>query len=83
MLTVKICVGTHCYLMAGRQLALWKNYIPQSLKDRVSVVNVSCLGCHEDTSNPPYAKVGDVVIEKATTEKIVEEIEKQLSVYEK
>lgn len=78
MLTVKICVGNHCYLAAGSQLALWKNQIPQHLKDKVTILNVSCLGCHETEAKPPYAKVGEVVIEKATIEKVLEEIERQL-----
>ncbi len=78
MLTVKICVGNHCYLKAGGQLALWKNQIPQHLKEKVTILNVSCLGCHETEANPPYAKVGEVVIEKATIEKVLEEVERQL-----
>ncbi len=78
MVTVRICVGTYCYLMGGSQLAQWKNYIPQNLHDKITVLSSSCLGCKEDNAKPPYAKVGEVIIEKATPEKIVEEIEKQI-----
>ncbi|MBQ9312707.1 MAG: hypothetical protein IJ213_06630 [Bacteroidales bacterium] len=80
MVTVKICVGTYCYLMGGGQLAQWRNYIPQHLHEKVTFVSASCLGCNEQNAKPPYAKVGDVIIEKATPEKILEEIEKQLSI---
>ncbi|MBQ6754846.1 MAG: hypothetical protein VZQ58_02960 [Bacteroidales bacterium] len=80
MVTVRICVGTYCYLTGGSQLAQWKNYIPQNLQDKVIVLSSSCLDCNEDNAKPPYVKVGKVLIEQATPEKIVEEIERQITV---
>ncbi len=79
MITVRICVGTYCYLQGGQQLAQWKNYIPTRLMDKVTFVGASCLDCKEDEAKPPYAKVGTVLIKQATPEKIIEEIERQLS----
>ena len=78
MVTVKVCVGTYCYLQGGKQLAQWRNYVPSHLQDKVTFLGSACLGCKEDTAKPPYVKVGNVVIERATAEKVVEEIEKQL-----
>ncbi|MGP1515656.1 MAG: NAD(P)H-dependent oxidoreductase subunit E [Bacteroidales bacterium] len=78
MVTVRVCVGTYCYLQGGQQLAQWKNYIPTSLMDKVTFVGSSCLGCKENNTKPPYVMIGEVVIEKATPEKVIEEIEKQL-----
>ncbi|MBR1625827.1 MAG: hypothetical protein IJ681_01645 [Bacteroidales bacterium] len=78
MVTVRVCVGTYCYLQGGQQLAQWKNYIPKTLMDKVTFVGSSCLGCKEDNAKPPYAKVGEVLIERATPEKIIAEIETQL-----
>lgn len=78
MITVRVCVGTYCYMQGGHQLAQWKNYIPNTLMNKVTFVGSSCLGCHDENAKPPYVKVGEVVIENATPEKVIEEIERQL-----
>lgn len=45
----------------------------------------ACLGCHENegSAKPPYAKVGDVMLEECTEDKLLDEIYKQLGMERK
>lgn len=80
MVTVRVCVGTYCYLQGGEQLAKWKYYVPEDLKDKVTFLGSSCLGCNADVAKPPYVKVGDTLLSEATPEKVISEIYKQLGI---
>lgn len=80
MLIVRVCVGTYCYLQGGEELAKWKFYLPEILKDKVTFLGSACLGCNNDNAKPPYAKVGEVLIENATPQKVVNEIYNQLGI---
>lgn len=75
-LSVKICVGTYCYVMGGSKLTNLKSQLPADLKDEVYVEASVCLGCDKMTSDPkpPYAEVNGKLIEKADIEKIISEL---------
>jgi chaperonin cofactor prefoldin len=54
--------------------------LPEEIKDKVSFIGSACLGCDEsdESPNPPYAKVGDVLIKQCNEEKLLNEIYSQL-----
>jgi NADH:ubiquinone oxidoreductase subunit E len=85
MITVRICVGTYCYIAGGEQLAKYKFYVPDEIKDKVKFLGSACLGCSRDeaSAKPPYAKVGDVLISECTEDKLLDEIYKQLGIERK
>jgi NADH:ubiquinone oxidoreductase subunit E len=82
MLNVRICVGTYCYITGGEELAKMKKNLPEDIKDKVEMIGSACLGCHdmEGVAKPPYAKVGDVLIQECTEEKLLDEIYCQLGI---
>jgi len=82
MLNIRICVGTYCYITGGSDLVKVKEHLPEEIKEKVTFIGSACLGCDEDkeTSRPPYAKVGDVMISACTEEKLLDEIYSQLGI---
>ncbi|HBN06957.1 MAG TPA: hypothetical protein DD434_14410 [Bacteroidales bacterium] len=80
MLNVRICVGTYCYITGSSDLIKLKDRLPEEIKDKVSFIGSACLGCDEseESPNPPYAKVGDVLIKQCNEEKLLNEIYSQL-----
>ncbi len=82
MLNIRICVGTYCYITGGSDLIKIKDNLPEAIKDKVVFVGSACLGCDEEkeTSKPPYAKVGDVLITECTEDKLLNEIYSQLGI---
>jgi hypothetical protein len=49
---------------------------------QVEIIGSACLGCHENegVAKPPYAKVGDVLLEECTEDKLLDEIYRQLGI---
>ena len=82
MLNIRICVGTYCYITGGSDLIKIKDNLPEAIKDKVVFVGSACLGCDDEkeTSKPPYAKVGDVLITECTEDKLLNEIYSQLGI---
>lgn len=70
---VRVCVGTHCYVMGNHNLKDIKDQLPDDLKERVFVEGSVCLGCEKMTKNPqhPYVEVDGTLIENASLEKII------------
>jgi len=71
---IRVCVGTHCYVMGNHELKDIKDQLPDDLKDKVYVEGSVCLGCEEMTREPkhPYVEVNGTLIENASLEKIIE-----------
>ncbi|MFO7940625.1 MAG: NAD(P)H-dependent oxidoreductase subunit E [Bacteroidales bacterium] len=77
---VRICVGTHCYVMGGKALMKLEEEMPESWKSKVDIRGAVSLGaCEERGEHPPYAEVNGKTIEKATLEKLKSAIEKELN----
>ncbi|MBR2386366.1 NAD(P)H-dependent oxidoreductase subunit E [bacterium] len=79
---VKVCLGTTCFVMGSSNLQTLTELIPQKYGDKVEVTGSSCLGVcstNWEFSKAPYVKVGEELIQEATIEKVVEEIERQLA----
>ena len=80
-ISVKVCLGTTCFVMGGANLQELVEIIPRKYGDKVDVTGSSCLGMCSiqwNYSKAPYVKVDDDVIEEATVEKVLELIDKKL-----
>ena len=79
---VKVCLGTTCFVMGSSNLQNLTEMIPQKFGDKVEVSGSPCLGVcstNWEFSKAPYVKVNDEIIQEATVEKVLEEIERQLA----
>ena len=75
-ITVKLCLGTTCFVMGGAKLQELADTLPAKYGDKVEVIGKPCLEfCSSGFSKAPYAKVNDQVIGEATAEKIISAIE--------
>lgn len=80
---VRVCLCTTCFVMGSTNLQSLKAIVAQKYGDNVTVTgNNDCLDAETTSweySNAPYVKVNDVIVQKATVEKVIEEIERQLN----
>lgn len=82
-ISVKVCTGTTCFVMGGANLQELHEIIPQKYGDKVEVAGSPCLGLcsiNWEYSKAPYVKVNDEVVNEATVEKVLAEIDKQLGI---
>ena len=80
-ISVKVCLGTTCFVMGSANLQELIDIVPQKYGDKVDVSGVPCLGlCSADWefSKAPYVKVDDEIISEATGEKVIDAIDKKL-----
>lgn len=83
---VKVCIGTNCFVNGSQEiLKKLMNYVAEkNLENEVDFVgidnhvDVSATFCMEKCEKAPNVKVGSISIEKATFEKVIEVLEKQL-----
>ncbi len=79
--SVKVCLGTTCFVMGGANLQELIDIIPRKYGDKVEVSGSQCLGMCSikwNYSKAPYVKVDDDIIEEATVEKVLEAVSKKL-----
>lgn len=82
---VKVCLGTTCFVMGSSNLQGLTELIPEKYGEEVTITGSPCLGMCSSSmeySKAPYVKVADVIVQDATVEKVVDEIERQLKKYE-
>lgn len=82
-ISVKVCTGTTCFVMGGANLQELHNIIPKKYGSKVEVAGSPCLGLcsiNWEYSKAPYVKVNDEVVNEATVEKVLVEIDKQLGI---
>lgn len=80
-ITVKVCLGTTCFVMGASNLQDLIEMVPAKYGEKVDVIGVPCLGlCSIDWeySRAPYVKVDDDVVYEATVEKVLGAIERKL-----
>ena len=80
-ISVKVCLGTTCFVMGGSNLQELNDIIPQRYGDKVEVSGSNCLNLcsiHWEYSKAPYVKIDDDVITEATVTKVLEAIDKKL-----
>ena len=78
---VRVCLGTTCFVMCSSNLQNLTELIPQKFGDKVEVVGSPCLGVcstNWEYSKAPYVKVNDTIVQEATVDKVIAEIERQL-----
>lgn len=75
--SVKVCVGTCCYLSGAYELfsALKEIANEEKFKDRIEL---SATFCFENCAQSPCAMVDDILIGKATVEKVIDEVLKKV-----
>ena len=79
--SVKVCLGTTCFVSGRNNMQQLVEIVPQRYGDEVEVVGSQCLGlCSIKWENlkAPYVKVNDEIIEEATVEKVLAAIDKAL-----
>ena len=79
---VKVCLGTTCFVMGSSNLQSLTDIAQKKYGDKVEVSGSPCLGVcstNWEFSKAPYVKVNAEIIQEATVEKVLEEIERQLA----
>ena len=82
-ISVKVCVGTTCFVMGGANLQELNDVIPKKYGDKVEVMGSNCLGLcsiNWENSKAPYVKVDDEIVSEATVERVLEAIDRKLAV---
>ncbi len=80
-ITVKVCLGTTCFVMGSSYLQELMKIIPERFGEKVEVVGSPCLGLcavNWKYSKAPYVRIDDDVISEATVEKVLAQIENKL-----
>ena len=79
--SVKVCIGTTCFVMGGGSLQELIEIVPRKYGDKVGIEGIPCLDlCSNgnEFSKAPYVKVDDDIIDDATIEKVLIAIENKL-----
>lgn len=79
--SVKVCLGTTCFVMGGANLQELIDIIPRRYGNKVEIEGSQCLGMCSikwNYSKAPYVKVNEDIVEEATVEKVLEAIDKKL-----
>jgi len=73
---IRVCVGTHCYVMGNYNLKDIKDQLPEDLKGKVYVEGAVCLGCEGMTTKPmhPYVEINGELIENASLPLIIDRL---------
>ena len=82
-ISVKVCLGTTCFVMGGANLQELIEIIPRRYGDKVEVSGSQCLGMCSiqwNYSKAPYVKVDEDIIEEATVEKVLSALDEKLGV---
>ena len=80
-ISVKVCMGTTCFVMGGANLQELIDIIPRKYGNKVRVEGVSCLNmCSSESkyAKAPYVRIDDDIIDEATVEKVLDHIERKL-----
>ncbi|MBR1977209.1 hypothetical protein IKA15_02905 [bacterium] len=80
-ISVKVCLGTTCFVKNSAYLPKLKEIVAKEFGDKVEVASSLCLGVcstNWEISKAPYIKVNNVLIQEATIEKVLAEIEAQI-----
>ena len=81
-ITVKVCLGTTCFVMGSSNLQELMDVVPKKFGDKVEVMGVPCLGlCATDWefSKAPYVKVNNDIVKEATVDKVIAAIDAKLA----
>jgi NADH:ubiquinone oxidoreductase subunit E len=71
--SVKICVGTACFVQGGADLLLYQDFLDPMVLAHCDIEGVSCIGGCKDAQEklkPPFVQIGQVVYGDMTQEKL-------------
>ncbi len=71
--SVKICVGTACFVQGGADLLLYQDFLDPVVLAGCDIQGVSCIGgCKDDAMQvrPPYVEIAGQVFGEMTQEKL-------------
>lgn len=73
---IKICCGTHCYIMGGAELQLLQEKLPPRLNAMVTIKGDQCLELCKDRKNgqPPFVTINQTIMASATSDKIIKHL---------
>ena len=80
-ISVKVCMGTTCFVMGGANLQELIEIIPRKYGNKVEVSSSPCLGMcaiQWNYSKAPYVKIDEDIITEATVEKVLEAVDKKM-----
>ena len=80
-ISVKVCLGTTCFVMGSSNLQELLDLVPRKYGEKVEVMGVPCLGMcsiNWEFSRAPYVKVDDDLVSEATVEKVLAAIDTKL-----
>ena len=80
-ISVKVCLGTTCFVMGSSNLQELLDLVPRKYGEKVEVMGVPCLGMcsiNWEFSKAPYVKVDDDLVSEATVEKVLAAIDAKL-----
>ncbi|ERP32067.1 NAD(P)H-dependent oxidoreductase subunit E [Chitinivibrio alkaliphilus] len=64
--TLKICLGTTCYIMGSCDLLAVEEYLPEEICQRITVEGATCLGkCKDIHATPPFIEIDGHIYEAA------------------
>ncbi len=74
---VVICSGTACFVMGASELLLLEENLSESLRSRVEIEGVTCLGfCRDSTlGKAPFVTINGEVIASATLPGVLDRIQ--------
>lgn len=80
-ISVKVCLGTTCFIMGSANLQELIDLIPKKYGDKVEVSGANCLelcSVEGEYSKAPYVKIDEDVIREATVEKVIAAIDEKI-----
>ena len=80
-ISVKICVGTACFVQGGADLLLYEDFLDPELLGLCEIEGTSCLeGCKTDDQKrkAPFVEIAGVLYSNVTKERLVELLRKAL-----
>lgn len=78
-INLKICMGTMCYVMGGAELRAIAEFLPDELKDRVSISYSPCLGVCGRSGEPPYIELNGRIVPGVTKSGLIRILKEELS----
>ncbi len=78
MIKIKVCAGSHCVLKGSVDML---EYLQNDdyLADKISIEDTACIHHHCEEDNSPIMEIDEVILRKATLEKVYQIIQEKLN----
>lgn len=79
-ITVKVCLGTTCFVMGGSELQDMAELLPKDWREYVDFAPQTCLDKCKNFKEmkPPFVYVGDELVTEATVKKVFDVVETKI-----